>query len=301
MLKRRIMIAVAVFIVLVVPISVFAATSDTAPAKTIRGFFGIDTSKLTDQQKADVKDYTQKMADLQKDFINKMVENGALTKEQGDAAVKSVDEMQKASEEKGFIPGFGMGKGGFGGRGKRDMTGIGKIDTSKLTDQQKADLKDTYKKMAELQKELVSKMASNGLMTKEQGDAALKKIDEISKSIDESDFAKGIKMFMGGFGGFYCFGLNDIDTSKLTDQQKADLTDFSKKMADLQKELINKMVSSGLLTKEQGDAAIKRIDEMLDFQIENGFTKGFGMKKGRFGKHMRPGCFNPEGNAEPVI
>jgi curli biogenesis system outer membrane secretion channel CsgG len=44
MKKRNVVIALAVTAALTVPFSVFAATSDTTTAKSIRGFFGIDTS-----------------------------------------------------------------------------------------------------------------------------------------------------------------------------------------------------------------------------------------------------------------
>lgn len=277
MKRKKMLLALIAAAVLVVPFSVFAATSDAPVAKTVRGFFGIDVSKLTDQQKADVNDYTQKMADLQKDFVNKMVDNGALTREQGDAQIERIDNMLKNGGENGFLWGFGMGKGGHGRPGG---FGLGQIDTSKLTDEQKASLTETYIKMADLQKELVNKMVSDGLLTQEQGDAAIEKIDEISKDTQENGLFKGKGMMMGGLN---FFGLKGIDTSKLTDQQKADLTDFSKKMTDLQKEVINKMVSYGLMTAEQGDTAVERLDALEKYREENGFFNGKGMGKGRFG------------------
>lgn len=287
--RKKILIVLACIVALAVPFSVYAATSDTTAAKAVRGFFRLDPSKFTDQQKADVKDYTQKMADLQKDFINKMVANGAMTKEQGDAAIARIDEALKNGDKVGLIPGFGMEKGGFGGHGRPDGDDRNAIDTSKLTDQQKADLIVTYKKMADLEKDLVNKMVASGAITKEKGDAAIKRIDDLTGNLQQNNLPQGMKMFMGGFG---MFELRGVDTSKLTDQQKADLTDFSTKMTDLRKELINKMVASGAMTKDQGDAAIKRMDSMPKNFWENGFPKDKGMRRGAFGGHGKQGGSN---------
>jgi hypothetical protein len=274
--KKKILISLVVTTALVVPFSVFAATSDTTAAKNIRSFFRIDTSKLNDQQKTDVKAYSQKATDLQKEFINKMVSNGSITKEQGDAQIKAIDDRISKGEQNGFLPGLGkeMGKGGPGRQGG---FGFEKIDTSKLTDQQKTDLMTTYQKMIDLQKEHINTMVTDSLMTKEQGDKAISKIDSMISDIQKNGFTKGPGMFMGGFGGF---GAGRIDKTNPTDQQKADLTAFSAKMADLQKEIINKLVADGAMTKDQGDAAVKRIDNMGKNSPEM-------MGKGRFGGHGR--------------
>lgn len=268
MKKKKLILLFSLFAAVAIPASVFAATSDTSVAKSVRGFFGIDASKLTDDQKADVSTYSKKMADLQKEFINKMVENGSMTKEQGDAEIERIDEALQNGKVDGLTGGFNRG-------GKKGEAGMARIDTSKLTDEQKKDLTESSQKMAALQKELIGKMVANGLMTKEQGDAVIKKVDEAASS----DKLGTIGSMWMDKGGFFLFGMKGIDTSKLTDVQKADLTDYSKKMADLQKELINKMVSSGLMTKTQGDTAIERIDNMQ----ENGFMNKSGMmKRGNF-------------------
>ena len=279
MKKRNLLIVLAVIAVFAVPFSVFAASSNAPVAKAVRGFFGIDTSKLTDKQKNDVKDYVSKLADLQKDFINKMVSNGAMTKEQGDAALKQIDDMAKNGNQNGFIPGFGMGRNGFKGPGKHGDMGFARIDTSKLTDQQKAGLMETYKKMTDLQKEHIGKLVADGLLTKTQGDSAAAKIDEMAKSLQENGFPRGLGMPDKGFG---FLGAGGIDTSKLTEQQKADLKDYSDKMKALQKEVLNKLVGYGLITQAQADTCIQKMDEMAKLRQENGFNKGMG--KGRSGK-----------------
>lgn len=286
--KKKILIVLAISAALVVPFSVFAATSDVPAAKTIRSFFGIDVSKLTDNQKSDIKTYNQKMADLQKEFINKMVSNGTLTKEQGDAQLKRIDEMLKNGGDSAFLQGFGKGfKQGLG-QGFMGQRGFGLfgLDFSKLTDKQKSDLLDSYKNIAGIQKEMVSKMISNGFLSKEKGDDLLKKIDSMVSDIEKNGFSKGVRDFLG-IGGLNFFNMRGVDTSKLTDQQKADFKDFSAKLSQAQKDLISKMVSNGAITKEQGDSAAKLIDQKSKNVSDSGLPNGLGMGKGHFGGGRR--------------
>ena len=277
MSKKNLLVILAVVTVIAVPFSVFAATSDAPAAKAVRSFLGIDASKLTDVQKADVESYSKKMADLKKEFINKMVENGSMTKEQGDAAVKRLDEMLEKGDTNGLLGGMGMMKGGPGGFAKRGGPGEKSFDTSKLTDQQKADLISIYKEMADLEKQSVEKVVSFGALTQEQGNTATAKIDESIKALDSKGLTTGNLMGKGGFG---LFGFYRVDTSKLTDQQKTELKDISGKMSELQKKLTEKLVEFGVMTQEQGDAAIKRLDATSKYISENGFPKGGDVKKG---------------------
>ncbi len=303
--KGKFFIALAVAAVLTVPFTVYAATSDASTAKNIRGFFGIDSAKLTDQQKETVKSYSQKMADLQKEFINDMVSNGAMTKEQGDAAIKKTEDGLKNGDESGILPGFGMGRKGFEGPGKMNGMGLYGADISKLTDVQKTDVTDACEKIAGLQKELINKMADVNAISAEKKDAAIKKLDDQIADLDKNGIAGNAKGLINGFGGFNCLGFAGVDVSKLTEDQKSILTDYSAKIADVQKDLINKMVTSGAITKEQGDAGIKRIDDLLKSEPENGFSnkgimrenKGM-MKSGQFkGKSGRNGSAVTSGSA----
>lgn len=283
MKRKRLITALVITAAITIPVSVYAATSDSTAAKTVRNFLGIDTSKLTATQKADITSYKQKMAELQKEFINKMVANGSITKEQGDAQIAKIDEMLK-NNNSSYIPGFENGKGGRGGNLK-DGYGMFGIDTSKLTDSQKSDLTAAVKKIAELQKELVNKAVENKILTKTQGDSFIKSIDDSIAGIASNGFSANTRLFEG----FNCFGiLKNVDTTKLTDAQKAIFTDYSTKLAALQKELVNKMVSNGALTSEQGTTATAEIDEMSKLQSENGFlmNKG-GMWKDHMGGHGR--------------
>lgn len=270
MKKLRLLIVLGIIAALAIPFSVYAATSDSTVAKTVRGFFGIDFSKLNDQQKADVQTYSQKMADLEKEFVEKMVSNGTLTREQGDAEIKRIDEALKASQDNSTAYGFGIGKGFVNGKEKHVLTDKSLLDTSKLTDQQKSDLTAAKSKITDLQKEYIDKLVSFGLLTKEQGDSMKSKLDEILASDKTDDSFFGVITGKRGFPGFGLFGIVGADTSKLTDQQKAELKDYSKKMAELQKEVVNKLVEYGVMTKDQGDAAIKRIDAMSELDLRNG-------------------------------
>lgn len=246
---KKILIILSVAMALIVPATVFAAASDAPAAKVIRGFFGIDMSKLTDKQKSDVDDYVNRMAQLQKEFIDKMVENGALSQEQGVIEKQRVDGLLKDGGN-GLLPGFGkmfrMDKGGagFGGRGMPcKPKEIGKIDFSKLTAQQKNELDAIYKKMADLQKDLVGKMVSSKILTEEQGIAAIKKIDEHA----------GFRSFMGDGFMMECLNPMRIGAASLTEQQKADLKgylkEYSDKMSALQKDLISKLTEFGSAAK----------------------------------------------------
>ena len=80
--------------------------------------------------------------------------------------------------------------------------GMRSIDFSKLTEQQKADMAAAWKKVMEAKKEMVSKLVSNGTITKEQGDEWIKRIDEKIKDVEQNGFtnAAGFKAKMRGRG-----------------------------------------------------------------------------------------------------
>lgn len=254
MKKKKVLITLAIVTALLIPASVFAATSNAPLPKAIRGFFGIDTSKLTDAQKAVVTDYTQKEANLQKDFINQMVANGSITKEQGNAQIARID----AAVKNGTFSVGGWG-GGFGRRGKGGMFGLEGMDLSKLTDAQKADLTTSYTQITTLQKTLVDTLVSDGLITKAQGDTAKTNIDSKTKNENTLN-QKGF----GEMDGISCLNIGKIDTTKLTDKQKTDLTDYAKNVAAVQKDIINKLVAANVMTKAQGDTTISNIDSKVN-------------------------------------
>lgn len=265
MKRKKLFIVLSLVAVLLVSFTVYAAAADTDSAKNIRYFFGIDTSKLTDKQKSDLdnsidkmtelqKDTAQKMADLKKEAINKMVENGSMTKEQGDAAIKKIDEQLKLSQEKGFGKGFGMGKKSPGFFSKDE------IDLSKLTDSQKTDLKASLDKLTSAMKDAVNKMVENNSITRELGDKAINLIDKAIGNYERGDFSKCLGLDYGRLGLIP----GKLDYAKFTDTQKNEIKEAIKNISAIRKEIVNKLVSYGAITKEKGDAALNRIDSRIN-------------------------------------
>lgn len=136
MKKRKMITMLLVFVfAIALPITAFAGTTDTAVGNSIRLFCGIDTSKLTDQQKTDMLDSYKQMMEAKKDAVKKMVANKTITAAEGDALLKSIDDMVKYRVDNGFntgtgygmmngTKGFGMGNGGKG-RGNGGMRATG--------------------------------------------------------------------------------------------------------------------------------------------------------------------------------
>lgn len=92
----------------------------------------------------------------------------------------------------------------------------------------------------------------------------------------------------GQLRGFCGYGSS---TANLTDKQKADLNEAFSKMISLKKETVSKMVLDGLITKEQGDLELKRIDDIVKYHNENGTGYGYGMMGGKgYGKGLGGGC-----------
>ncbi|WP_303869994.1 DUF2680 domain-containing protein [Acetobacterium wieringae] len=69
-----------------------------------------------------------------------------------------------------------------------------------------------------------------------------------------------------------------VDSSTLTEQQKTDLTDSFNQMITQRKESIAKFVADGLMTQEQADLALARLDNMVERQQDGyfGMMGGFG-------------------------
>ncbi|WP_025773083.1 YckD family protein [Neomoorella thermoacetica] len=80
---------------------------------------------MTDQQKADINALYQQIAQLRQQIIDKYVESGQLTKEQGDLMKQHIQQMEKYREKNGIGPGFGPGFCGGHGAGYGMMGGWG--------------------------------------------------------------------------------------------------------------------------------------------------------------------------------
>jgi len=264
MKRNKWLIVLAVVLALAIPLTVFAANTDSPLTNSIKGFFGIDTSKLTPEQEQIITDYNKKIADLEKEFINKLLSEGLITQQQADNIIKNIDsKVSKANQDN--VPFFIGGGRGF----DKGYFGIGPIDTSKLTEQQKAAFTEIYKQMASLQKDIVNKLVSEGLLTQDQANKITSAIDNAIANADK----KGYAMFGGNDGlGFI---LRGVDPSKLTDQQKDELINYYKQMAQLQKQLVDKFVSFGVITQDQGNTIKNRIDTMVKNMEQNGLPQGF--------------------------
>lgn len=120
---KKVAIGLALILALALPITAFAGTTDTPVGNSIRLFCGIDTSKLTDTQKTDMLDSFKKVMEAKKDAVEKMVANKTITKAQGDAYIKSIDDMIKYRVDNGFATGTGTGM--MNGNGRRGNGGNG--------------------------------------------------------------------------------------------------------------------------------------------------------------------------------
>ncbi|MGH2330652.1 DUF2680 domain-containing protein [Thermoanaerobacter mathranii] len=264
MKRNKWLIVLAVVLALAIPLTVFAANIDSPLTDSIKGFFGIDTSKLTSEQKQIIADYNKKIASLEKEFINKLLSEGLITQQQADDIIKNIDSRVSEANQAN-VPFFIGGRRGF----DKGFFGIGRLDTSKLTEQQKAALTEIYKQMASLQKDIVNKLVSEGLLTQDQANKITSAIDNAIANADKEGYAMfGVKNGLGVI-------LRGVVPSKLTDQQKNELINYYKQMAQLQKQLVDKFVSFGVITQDQGNTIKNRIDTMVENMEQNGLPQGF--------------------------
>ncbi len=70
---------------------------------------------------------------------------------------------------------------------------------------------------------------------------------------------------------------------ELTEEQQADLEASFQDMITLRRESINTMLEDGLLTEEQAQLALERLDEMVAYHAENGYWYGYDGSFGCFG------------------
>lgn len=86
---------------------------------------------------------------------------------------------------------------------------------------------------------------------------------------------------------------------ELTQQQQTDLQESFQKMLDLRKESVNKMVTDGLLTEEQGRQALEQLDAMAAYHAENGYAFGYGMMGGCRGEFDADDRYDGRGGYGP--
>lgn len=125
---RKTLLIIALVVLLLVPIVAFAVTSNTpatVPQRVSRGY-AAQQPDLTDQQEADLLASYQQMLALRKETVTKMVQDGLLTEEQGNAELQRLDELAAYAQENGVPARYCMQYSrfaddddsfGYGGRG----------------------------------------------------------------------------------------------------------------------------------------------------------------------------------------
>jgi len=272
---NKILIICLIVASLLIPITAFAATNEGAVVANNVPPIGqqfqkpnlmpkIDVPNLTDAQKKIMEDQHIKMITLQKETIALMILNGIITKEQGDLKIAEIDKMEINRLEKGKVPFPPMGNGII----KPNMPP--KNDVSKLTEEQMKVMQEQQGKMLVLQKETITLMISNGIITNEQGEKMYANLDNMIKNPFENG---NMKPNMPP----------KKEMPNLTDAQKSDLEAQHAKMIALKKETIDIMVANGTITKEQGDKMLTNIDNVEKNRIEKGIVPFPGMGKGEKG------------------
>lgn len=186
---KKFALAICILAIAALPVYAFAANSDSPAAKAVRGFFRIDAQSLTEKQKADMVDSFVKVMEAQKEAVKKMIENGAIAKEKGEALIARID------MEIEYYKKYGMAAKGR------------LFDPSALSEEQKADMLNSFIKIMEARKDAIRKMAENGTIGKEQGEAIIAKIDEQIKYWQENGFTcgKGWQRIFNGERGMDIF------------------------------------------------------------------------------------------------
>jgi len=103
---RKALLIIAIVILVLTPIAAYAIMA-YSPARSNVGYT-YSRQELTQQQEADLQESYQQMIDLRKETINKMVQDGLLTEEQGQQALEQLDEMADYHAENGYAFGYGM-------------------------------------------------------------------------------------------------------------------------------------------------------------------------------------------------
>lgn len=120
---RKALLIIAIVVLVLTPIAAYALVVNSPARADIRAYYSgsANRQELTQQQQADLQESRQKMIDLRKETINKMVQNGLLTTEQAELALQQLDQMAAYYAENGGAYGYGMmngcSDGNYYGRG----------------------------------------------------------------------------------------------------------------------------------------------------------------------------------------
>jgi hypothetical protein len=110
---RKALLIIAIVVLALVPIAAYALVVNTPVRADVRAYYNDSSNRqaLTQQQQADLQESHQKMIDLRKETINKMVQDGLLTAEQAQIELQQLDEMAAYHAENGGAYGYGMMNG----------------------------------------------------------------------------------------------------------------------------------------------------------------------------------------------
>ena len=113
---RKALLIIAIVVLALVPVTAYALVVNSPARADIRAYYNgsTDRQELTQQQQADLDESHQKMIDLRKETINKMVQDGLLTAEQAQQELQQLDLMAAYHAENGGSYGYGMMNGCIG-------------------------------------------------------------------------------------------------------------------------------------------------------------------------------------------
>lgn len=99
-MKKKLLIALTVIMVLAFAVPAFA-----------------DLADLTDKQKQEINGLQSQIVELRKQMVDKYVDAGQITVDQGKAIKDRIDQAEKYRQENNILPGAGIGRGNCGGFG----------------------------------------------------------------------------------------------------------------------------------------------------------------------------------------
>ncbi len=110
---RKTLLIIAIAILVFTPVIAYVIVANSpARVKTVLPEY---RQELTQQLQMDLQESFQKMIDLRKESINKMVADGLLSEERGQQALAQLDAMAAYHAENGYAFGYGMMGGCHGG------------------------------------------------------------------------------------------------------------------------------------------------------------------------------------------
>ena len=130
---RKALLILAIALLVLAPVGAYVLVANS-PARAASGVAATQ-QELTTQQQADLQESYQKMIDLRKESIDKLVADGLLSAEQGQLEKDRLDAMALYHAENEYTYGYGAMGGcydddaleGYGGRGM--MRGYGWNDS----------------------------------------------------------------------------------------------------------------------------------------------------------------------------